>query len=71
MKQDYLNKMKCFEQNDFLLEDKLKESLFAVNEIINSVYADTDNKMELIKDLEKVQENLEKQIEKEQSGEFD
>ena len=63
--------MKCFEQNDFLLEDKLKESLFAVNEIINSVYADTDNKMELIKDLEKVQENLEKQIEKEQSGEFD
>lgn len=63
--------MECFEQNDFLLEDKLKESLFAVNEIINSVYADTDNKMELIKDLEKVQENLEKQIEKEQSGEFD
>ena len=63
--------MKCFEQNDFLLEDKLKDSLFAVNDIINSVYADTDNKMELIKDLEKVQENLEKQIEKEQSGEFD
>ena len=63
--------MECFEQNDFLLEDKLKESLFAVNEIINSVFADTDNKMELIKDLEKVQENLEKQIEKEQSGEFD
>jgi hypothetical protein len=63
--------MKCFEQRDFLLEDKLKESLFAVNEIINSVYADTDNKMELIKDLEKVQEILETQIEKEQSGEFD
>lgn len=63
--------MKCFEQSDFLLEDKLKEAKFAIDDIMDSVYADTDNKMELIKDLEKVQENLEKQIEKEQSGEFD
>ncbi len=62
--------MECFEQDDFLLEDKLKEAKFAIDDIIDSVYADTDNKMELIKDLEKVQENLEKQIEKEQSGEF-
>jgi hypothetical protein len=63
--------LKCFEQSDFLLEDKLKEAKFAIDDIMDSVYADTDNKMELIKDLEKVQENLEKQIEKEQSGEFD
>jgi hypothetical protein len=59
--------LKCFEQSDFLLEDKLKEAKFAIDDIMDSVYADTDNKMELIKDLEKVQENLEKQIEKEQS----
>jgi hypothetical protein len=66
MKQDYLNKMKCFEQWDFLLEDKLKEALFAVDEIIAAKVP-----QKLIRELVKVQEILETQIEKEQSGEFD
>jgi hypothetical protein len=58
--------MKCFEQSDFLLEDKLKEALFAVDEIIAAKVP-----QKLIRELVKVQEILETQIEKEQSGEFD
>ena len=57
--------MKCFKQNDFLLEDKLKEAKFTIDDII-----DSKPPQMLIKELRKVIDILEKQIEKDQNGDF-
>jgi hypothetical protein len=58
--------MKCFEQSDFLLEDKLKEAKFAIDDII-----DSKPPQKLIRELVKVEEILETQIIKAQAGQFD
>ena len=58
--------MKCFKQNDFLLEDKLKEAKFTIDDII-----DSKPPQKLIRELVKVQEILETQIIRAQSGQFD
>ena len=58
--------MECFEQSDFLLEDKLKEAKFAIDDII-----DSKPPQKLIRELVKVEEILETQIIKAQAGQFD
>ena len=57
--------MKCFEQRDFVLEDKLKKALFAIDEIIPT------SPSKLIEELVKVKKILQKEIEKEHSGIYD
>ena len=58
--------MKCFEQDDFIIiEDNLKQSKFAIEDII-----DSKPPQMLIRELRKVLDILEKQIEKAQNGDF-
>ena len=63
--------MKCFKQSDFIIiEETLSTAIFAIDDIIDSVYADTDNKMELKRELTKARRILETQKEKDQNGDF-
>ena len=56
-----------FEDEDFIIiEDNLRQAKFAIEDII-----DTDPPQKLIKELRKVVNILEIQIEKDQNGEFD
>ena len=58
--------MKCFEQDDFIIiEDNLRQAKFAIEDII-----DSKPPQMLIKELRKVIDILEKQIEKDQNGDF-
>tara|TARA_R110002110_G_scaffold391963_1_gene605315 strand:+ start:222 stop:410 length:189 start_codon:yes stop_codon:yes gene_type:complete len=62
--------MKCFEQ-DVDIENKLKSAIFTINDIFDSVYADTNNKMMLKRELEKVLLILEDKLRMLQDGELD
>ena len=62
--------MKCFEQ-DVDIENKLKSAIFAIDDIFDSVYADTNNKMMLKRELEKVLLILEDKLRMLQDGELD
>tara|TARA_B110000263_G_C15095855_1_gene412959 strand:- start:487 stop:675 length:189 start_codon:yes stop_codon:yes gene_type:complete len=62
--------MKCFEQ-DVDIENKLKSAIFAIDDIFDSVYADTDNKMILKRELKKVLLILEDKLRMLQDGELD
>ena len=58
--------MKCFKQDDFIIiEDNLRQAKFAIEDIINSKPPQM-----LVKELRKVIDILEKQIEKDQNGDF-
>ena len=62
--------MKCFEQ-DVDIENKLKSAIFAIDDIFDSVYADTNNKMILKRELKKVLLILEDKLRMLQDGELD
>ena len=62
--------MKCFEQ-DVDIENKLKSAIFTIDDIFDSVYADTNNKMILKRELEKVLLILEDKLRMLQDGELD
>ena len=62
--------MKCFEQ-DVDIENKLKSAIFTIDDIFDSVYADTDNKMILKRELKKVLLILEDKLRMLQDGELD
>ena len=62
--------MKCFEQ-DVDIENKLKSAIFTIDDIFDSVYADTNNKMILKRELKKVLLILEDKLRMLQDGELD
>ena len=62
--------MKCFKQ-DVDIENKLKQAIFAIEDIINSKPIQKLNWQEFIRELEPIRNSLEWELQKYQDGEYE